>query len=86
MDVSLQSRLYLPTRIEIVHIAVNDSLQHHLGMIWTTASFLIQFLEIVEPEIVDDPIYHPDRIVFRNIFIETLRKKYHLFGIVVPKV
>ena len=55
-------------------------------MIWTTASFLIQFLEIVEPEIVDDPIYHPDRIVFRNIFIETLRKKYHLFGIVVPKV
>mgnify|MGYP007026157107 FL=1 len=55
-------------------------------MIWATTTFLIHFLEIVKPKIVDYRIYHPDRIIFRNIFIKTLRKKYHLFGIVVPKV
>ena len=55
-------------------------------MIWATTTFLIHFLEIVKPKIVDYRIYHPDRIIFRNIFIKTLRKKYHLFGIVIPKV
>lgn len=40
-----------------------------------TTTFLIHFLEIVKPKIVDYRIYHPDRIIFHNIFIKTLRKK-----------
>lgn len=84
--VSLQGGLYLATRIKVVHLAVDDCLQHHHGVVGTASAFFVQFLEIVEPEIVYDSMNYAHRIVFRDIFVETLRKKNHLFGIVIPKV
>lgn len=54
-------------------------------MIWATTTFLIHFLEIVKPKIVDYRIYHPDRIIFHNIFIKTLRKKVSFVWDCSPK-
>ena len=76
----------LAARIQIVHIAVDDSLEHHFGMIWTAPAFFVQFLKIVEPEMVYYRVYYSHRVIFRDIFVETLRKKNQLFGIVISKV
>ena len=44
------------------------------------------FAVVCRTSIFNLPIDNSYRIVLRNIFIKTLRKKYHLFGIVIPKV
>ena len=49
-------------------------------MIRTTPVVLIQLLEGIKIEIINDSVDYADRIVRRNIFINSLRKKNCLVG------
>lgn len=52
--VPLQGCLYLAAGIKVVHVAIDDGFEHHLGMIWTAAALIVQFLEIIQTQIVDN--------------------------------
>ena len=53
MDVTAQKLLYATAGIDVVHIGVYDDLEHHPGMIGTTAGFLIELQDIVQIQTVD---------------------------------
>ena len=86
MNVAPECRGYLAAGVQIVHVSIYNGLEHHLGMVGASTSFLVDLLEIVQFKVVYQAINHAYRIVFCNIFIDPLRAKQYLFGIVIPKV
>lgn len=86
MNITLEGRFYLAARIKVVHVTVNQRLEHHFRMVWTAAALFIKFAEVFQLQAVNYRVNHTDRIVFRNILVKTMRKKNSLFGIVIPKV
>lgn len=86
MDVTLEGLLYLAAGLDVVHVGIDDGLEHHPGMIGTAAAFLVQLPEIFKIQRVNDSIYYAYRVVFGNIFVNPLRKQYRLVVYVRAKV
>jgi len=86
VDVTLETLLYLAARIDVVHVAVDHCLEHHAGMERTAAILLVQLTETCQVKHVNQAVDKAYRIVFRNIFIDSLRKKQNLLGCVRTKV
>jgi hypothetical protein len=75
MDVTQEQFLYLAAGVDIVHIRIQNDLQHHLGMIWTSACLFVELLEIIKIQTVNDGGEDADGIIILNIFIyPTLEK------------
>lgn len=53
MNVTSEKFLYFPTRIDIIHVGVDNHPKHHFRMIGTTARFLIKLLEIIKIDMVN---------------------------------
>ena len=86
MDVAKKQLLNLATGINVVHVGVDNHLEHHLRMIGTTTIFFIKSLNIIKVKIVNQGIDYPDRVIFSNIFINPARKKKRLVGYIRAKM
>ena len=86
MDVTQQTLLYLAAGIDVVHVAVDHSLEHHTRMERTPACRLVQFTETCQVQLVNQTVNKTYWVVFRNIFVDSLRKKQNLLGSVRTKV
>lgn len=86
MDVTQQQLLYLAARVDIVHVSIENSLEHHFGMVRAAAGFLVKPPEIIKIQTVDNRIDYADRSIRCNILIDSLRKKNRLVGSVRTKV
>ena len=86
VDVALESRLYPAGGIEVVHVAIHDSLEHHPRMVGAATALIVQLVEIIQLQTVNHSVNNAHGVVFRNIFVDSLRKKYDLFGIIIAKV
>ena len=75
--------LYLAAGIHVVHVSVYDDLEHHPGMVRAGSVRVVKVIEVTCLDPVNDGVEGSDRVVFRNILVQTLGKKRHLFGIVV---
>ena len=86
MDIPFKGGFYLTTGIKVVHVAIYHGLEHHLRMVWTAATLLIKFVEVLQLKVVNYRVNHAHRVISRNVLVQTLGKKKRLFGIVIPKV
>jgi hypothetical protein len=86
MDVTQKQFLYLAAGVDIVHIRIQNDLQHHLGMIRTSACLFVELLEIIKIQTVNDGGENANGIIILNIFIYPARKKDRLVGYVRTKV
>ncbi len=75
MDVALHLTLYIAARIYVVHIGIEDDLEHHLRVVGTPAAFTVQFFELPQVKTLDNGINNAYRVVFRYIFIGIQQKK-----------
>ena len=75
MNVVPECRGYLAAGVQVVHVSIYNGLEHHLGMVGASASFLVELLEIVQFKVVYHAVNQAYRVVSRNIFIYPLRKK-----------
>jgi len=86
MNVTSEKLLYFSTRIDIVHVSVDNHLKHYFRMIRTTARFLIKLLKTLKIEIVDNSTDDANRVVSSYVFINSLWKKKCLVGNVRMKM
>ena len=82
MNVTMEKLFYLATRIDIVHIGVNDNFEHHAGMVGTTAYSVIELMELAQVKLVNYGRNDSYRVITCDIFIYSLREKNDLVGIV----
>ncbi len=78
MDIALQTLLNLATGVDVVHIGVDDDLKEHLRIIRTAATLLVELAETTQIKTLNNAADKADWIFFRNIFVDSLRKKHHL--------
>ena len=69
MDVTQNGTFYLPARVDVVHVGIEDGLEHHLRVIGTTTAFSVQFLEILQIKTFDYGIDNAHRVVFRYVIV-----------------
>jgi len=86
MDITQQQLLYLAARVDIVHVSIENSLEHHFGMVRAAAGCLVKPTEIIKIKTVDNCIDYADRSIRSNIRIDSLRKKDRLVGSVRTKM
>ena len=86
MDVTQEEFLYLATGVDIVHIRIQNDLQHHLGMVGASTRLFVELLEIIEIQLVYDSGENAHGIIILYIFIYPTRKKNRLVGYVRTKV
>src|SRR5574344_357155 len=86
MDVTQEEFLYLATGVDIVHIRIQNDLQHHLGMVRASTRLFVELLEIIEIQLVYDSRENAHGIIILYIFIYPTRKKDRLVGYVRTKV
>lgn len=81
MNVTMQKSFYLTTRIDVVHIGVNNNLEHHAGMVSATTYSMIEFMKLAQVKLVyycrDDPYW----VISRYIFIYSLWKRMIRLGL-----
>lgn len=71
----MKQLFYFLAGVNIVHIAIQDNLEHHLGMVRTTDAFFIQLPGHFKIKTFDQSINHTHRIIGGYIFIDSLWKK-----------
>jgi len=86
MNVTQEKLLYFTARIDIIHVGVDNYLKHHFRMIRTAAGFFIKFIETFKIESINNCVNYANRVVRRNVFINSLRKKNGLVGNVRTKM
>jgi len=86
MNVTMKEIFYFTAGVDVVHVGIQNDLEHHLGMVRAAAAFLIQFLETFKIQALNQSVNYAHRIVFCNILINSLRKKHCLVGIVRAKM
>ena len=69
MNIALKLPLYLPAGVDVVHIGVDNHLEHHLRMIRAATLFLVQFPEVLQVKTLDHTVNHANRVVPRYILI-----------------
>ena len=74
MDVALNLTLYLPARVDVVHISVKDNLLHHLRMVMAAATFSVQLFELLEIKTLDNGINNTHRLIVRYILVGIQQK------------
>ena len=72
--------------VDVVHIGIENDLEHHPGMVRAAAAFLIQLPEAFKIKAINQSVNHAHRFVFCNILVNSLRKKHCLVGIVRTKM
>ena len=78
--------LYPAAGVDIVHVGIEDDLEHHFWMIWTAPALFVKLTEIVDIQTVNNGIDNANGVVFRNVLIDSLRKKHRLVAYVRAKV
>ena len=86
MDVTVKKLFNFPAGVDVVHIGIQNDLEHHLGVVRAAAAFLIQLAETFKIQALNQGVNHAHRIVFCNILINSLRKKNGLVGNVRTKM
>ena len=86
MDVTVKELFNFPAGVDVVHIGIQNDLEHHLGVVRAATAFLIQLSETFKIQALNQGVNHVHRIVFCNILINSLRKKNGLVGIVRTKM
>ena len=86
MDVAVEELFHLAAGVDVVHIGVQDDLEHHPGMVRAAAAFLIQLPETFKVQAFNQGVNHAHRIVLCNILIDSLRKQHCLVGYVRTKM
>ena len=85
MDVAKKQFLNHSTGINVVHVGVDNHLEHHLRMIGATTIFFIKSLIVIKVKILNEGIDIQDRVIFSNIFINPDGKKKRLVGYIRAK-
>ena len=80
MNVTMEKLFHLTTRIDIVHIGVNDHLEHHARMVGTTTYSVIEFMELAQIKLVNYARNDSYRVIFCDIFINSLWKRMIWLG------
>ena len=75
MNVTKKKLLYFTAGIDIIHVSVNNYLEHHFRMISGAARFFIKLLEFIKIEIINNCIDYADRIVRSYVFINFCEKR-----------
>ena len=86
MHVPLERVLYLAARVDVVHVAVDDDLEHHPGMVGARAAVMVQGVYAPHVQAVNNRIDQTDRVVWGNIFVDSFRKKNQLVVYMLTKV
>ena len=86
MDVTVKELFNFPAGVDVVHIGIQNDLEHHPGVVRAAPAFLIQLSETFKIQALNQGVNHAHRIVFCNILINSLRKKHCLVGIVRTKM
>ena len=86
MDITKKKTLYLAAGVDVVHIGIQDDLEHHARVIGAATDFTVQTVEAGQVKVVHYRTHDANRIAIADIFINPLRKKYQLVGNVIPKV
>ena len=86
MDVTVKKLFNFPAGVDVVHIGIQNDLEHHLGVVRAAAAFLIQLSETFKIQALNQGVNHAHRIIFCNILINSLRKKNGLVGNVRTKM
>ena len=63
MNIPLERSLYLAARVDVVHVAVDDGLEHHPGMVGTRAAVIVQGVYTPHVQAVNNRIDQTDRVV-----------------------
>jgi len=86
MDVTVKELFDFPAGVDVVHIGIQNDLEHHPGMVRAAAAFLIQLSETFKVQALNQSVNHAHRFVFCNILVYSWRKKHCLVGIVRTKM
>ena len=86
MDVTVKELFNFPAGVDVVHIGIQNDLEHHPGVVRAAPAFLIQLSETFKIQALNQGVNHAHRIVFCNILINSWRKKHCLVGIVRTKM
>ena len=86
VNVPEQQFLYPTAGVDIVHVGIEDDLEHHLRMIGNAAALFVKLTKIIDIQTVNNGIDNANGIIFRNVLIDSLRKKPRLVAYVRAKV
>ena len=70
----------------IAHIRKNHHLEHHHGMITGISFFAVCFERWVNIQLLQNIIHDPDRVVFGNQLLKTIRKQQELILIIMLEI
>ena len=86
MDVTVKELFDFPAGVDVVHIGIQNDLEHHPGMVRAAPAFLIQLPETFKVQALNQSVNHPNWIMLCNILVNSWRKKHCLVGIVRTKM
>jgi len=86
MDVTMKELFNFTAGVDVVHIGIENDLEHHPGMVRAAAAFLIQLPETFKVQALNQSVNHPNWIMLCNILVNSLRKKHCLVGIIRTKM
>ena len=86
MDVTVKELFNFPAGVDVVHIGIQNDLEHHPGMVRAAPAFLIQLPETFKVQALNQSVNHPNWIMLCNILVNSLRKKHCLVGIIRTKM
>ena len=86
MDVTVKELFDFPAGVDVVHIGIQNDLEHHPGMVRAAPAFLIQLPETFKVQALNQSVNHPNWIMLCNILVNSWRKKHGLVGIVRTKM
>ena len=86
MNVTLERVLYPAARVDVVHVTVDDHLEHHPRMVGTRAAVMVQGVYTPHIQAVNNRIDQTDRVVRSNIFVDSFREKSQLVVYMLTKV
>ena len=75
-----------PAGVDVVHVGIQNDLEHHPGMVRAAPAFLIQLPETFKVQALNQSVNHPNWIMLCNILVNSWRKKHCLVGIVRTKM
>ena len=86
VNVPEKQLLYPAAGVDIVHVGIEDDLEHHFWMVGTAAALFVKLTKIVDIQTVNNGIDNANGVVFRNVLIDSLRKMHRLVAYVRAKV
>lgn len=78
MNITLERLPYSATRIGVAHIGVDDNLQQLLQIVGTATALPVKLAETAQVKALHYTANKTDRVVFRNVLVDSLKEKHHL--------